>query len=252
MASPDRSALIERIRKLSRMTVAAGATEAEAASAAALLAKLMADHSVGWDELKLKAAAGECLSDHVSSFNPRFDDWMQLGGGIAKLFEVKCWLDRSTEDLLGLGFAQQSCKIIYFGLPEDVAAAVAMTQIVAAAVHVEAGAFATGLPRGTKSAEAERKIKSFRAGMIARLGARIVELTRAARAVRPTGQALVVLKDQLVSAEFAKLGLSLGTWSPRRSALDSDAYAKGRAAGDRANLRPSHGIAPDGRRLRHG
>jgi len=242
--SPERAALIEKLRKLSRMTTGNGASEAEAMMAAGMLAKLMSAHAVQWDELKLRAAAGECAEDEHTIFSEDtarstgYPDWFDLSGTIAELFSCRHWFNRRNQDLLGLGFAQATRSIVYFGLPEDVAAAIAMTQIVGSAVELESASFATKRPR-----PAAFRVDSFRQGMVNRLRQRIREL-----AVAPTdtghGTGLVLLKSKLVDEAFVGLGLQFGRaakmQAPKRH--DGAAYHAGHGAASAIALRPNAGV----------
>ena len=119
------------------------------------------------------------------------------------------------------------CQAEYFGFPADVCGAVALTAIVACALVTESDIYLKK-HGGGKSAGT-----SFRRSMASRLQERI----RALKIVPvSTGTALVVLKDQLVKAEFAKLGIRLTTVPSSSYKHNEHASASGRAAGDRVNI----------------
>jgi len=246
-ANPQRDSLIERCRKLSRMTTANGASEAEALSAMGLLAKLMQEHNIQQSELELRAAAGECVRDEHTIFSNHGDakrnsypDWFEVASAIGRLFHTRVWFSRKDQDLLGLGFGQHCRSIVFFGLPTDVAASIAMAQIIGTSIEWEATTFA----RRERGNGGKKKLSSFRLGMINRLRQRINEWAN-----MPTdtghGTSLVLLKDELVGAAFEALNLqfsSRGANMGSGKVHDSAAYGKGVAAGSSIQLRPNAGL----------
>ena len=223
-AQSNREALLTRIRKLTAMTQANGCTEAEAGAAASLLAKLLSAHNVAMSELEVRTEAAGCVLDSFTEFGSKVGAWTPCIAAIAKLFQVRVWYSRADEDVLGLGFTTQVSHIKFFGFAADVEAALALTRLCYTAILTEG-------ERWAKSNKGKRALADFQLGMSMRLRERIAELTKAA----PTGTALVVLKHNLVNAEFAKLGINLGQ-ATRRAATDSAAYNAGAAAANRTDL----------------
>lgn len=84
----------------------------------------------------------------------------------------------------------------------------------------------------TTAEREKRKRADFAAGMIARLQQRIDEL----KPKMQTGRGLMVLKDQLVKDEFAKLGIRLHNVNSGRTRLVPQAFARGFAAGAHVNI----------------
>lgn len=231
----SREALAARVRKLQKMTTQAGCSETEASFAAARIAAIMAEHDLTQDELSLKEDATHCVKDEFIFWGRDFGDWRGLQGSIASLFGVKTWGGLSREeDKLGLGFTTRVKPFIFFGLANDVTASIATMSICFSAV-------------ATTAERERRKRADFAAGMIARLAERIDEL----RPKVQTGTALIVLKDQLVNAEFAKLGLRLHKARGSRT-IDPTAFARGFAAGAHVNIhgrRSVTGNAPAQRQI---
>ncbi len=224
--SPDRAALIERIRKLAKFTIAAGCSEHEAAAAAAKVAELISAHNVQQSELSIRADARGCITDDFTEITKNRPDWADCIMPIAALYSCRTWYKHDYDDPLGLGLPQYTTKFMFFGFPADVAACIATCALIYNAVSGEAAKF-----RGDKL--------SFRAGMIARLRARLEDMERTVhRAAAPSGStALISLKHQLVTEEYAKLNLRLRATRPTASrAADSRAYAAGAAAGSRTDL----------------
>jgi hypothetical protein len=228
MTPQEREALVARIRKLSRFTTASGCTEHEANAALAKVRELIAAHNVTQSELEVRFEAARCVTDDFTELNSTIGDWAQCAVEIAALYGTRAWCSRGNEDALGLGFTCAVTKVKFFGLMADVAASVATAGIVCSAVSHEAARYSGGGRNGRAS---------FRAGMIARLRQRLRDMKGEERKVAASGTALIVLKDQLVTEEYAKLNLRLRTrYAGRPTAHNSAAYAAGGAAGSRVDL----------------
>lgn len=232
MSTQQRNAIIERIRKLQRMTTQAGCTEAEAALAAQRVAELMTAHNVTIDETTLRTDAQGMLQDFLVCVRDNDDAWLNIAVPIRKLFGTRCWYSTHSEDALGLGIYTNTIHLNFFGYPVDVAASIALAQICIAAINTESAIFAESL-RGRKNTR-RSDTRDFRIGMADRLAQRIRELIPA-NGGAGTGTALIVLKNQLVTAEFAKLHLHLGKGKAQR-AVNAEAYALGSAKGANIDL----------------
>lgn len=223
----ERDSIISKIRKLQAFSTANGCTESEASLAAAKIAELMREHNVAMTELSVRADSAGCIKDAYSEINNQFGDWQYCVRAIGFAFSCKAYISTTTGDPLGLGMEMKMCQAEYFGFPADVCGAVALTAIVACALVTESDIYLKK-HGGGKSAGT-----SFRRAMASRLQERI----RALKIVPvSTGTALVVLKDQLVKAEFAKLGIRLTTVPSSSYKHNEHASASGRAAGDRVNI----------------
>jgi hypothetical protein len=229
-----RDQAIERIRRLSRMTTENGCTEAEALTASAKLHAMMQEYNVGLSELDIKAAAAlGCVADTFASIGATLDDWFRACSPIGKLFEVKHYFKHETEELAP-GVEVRLNIVTFFGLPVDVAASVAMAQIVANAVSHEAVAWG----KATKT-RAAAKLTSFRVGMIDRLIERIEEL---GRAPKPQGYGLVIVKAGLVTEQWAAycrahdLRFGHARFGGAGQRVDPGAYGAGRARADGVRL----------------
>lgn len=242
--TPNREAILAKARKLAQMTEANGASEAEAAKAAQVLAGLKAEWDLGETEFTVRQDAQAMGVEELISFDDTRLDWVSCRKAINKLFNTQYHSRSAQEDLLGLGFTQSVEYIIFFGLPNDAVAARSLAAICQSAINN--GAIAYGKQAKTT---AKKNLASFRVGMSDRLAARILELI-----VPPkTGTGLMVLKDQLVTDAFRqylldnKLG---GRGTNGTQVVNGAAYAAGQAQGARVNLGLSPALVGT-RQLRH-
>lgn len=228
-AQGARQRLIEKLRKLQRMTTERGASEAEAAHAAAMYHKLVLEHQIASSELEIRADAKNCIKDSYTVIRSKRAEWDTLAIGIEKLFGTICWMEQTREDLLGLGFEVETISIVYYGFPVDVAGSIATLSVCALAMEQ---AIAELPKRGLKKIERE----SFEIGMAKRIRERLSELRKISQNEIKGQGALVVLKDQLVKDEFSKLGQKLYRSAVRERSIDGASYAKGYAAGNAVNI----------------
>lgn len=234
MTPAQREDLVSKLRKLAKLTTTNGCTEGEAHAAAAKLASLMAEHNIAQDELSIRADANGCITDEFITLSRSRADWFDCLGAIGKLFQCRVWSsNRYDPDYLGLGLGGEHIMAVkFFGFEVDVVAALAMTLIITTALDHE-----TKLWRKAKGKDQPKaNTFAFRAGMIHGLSARLGELHMANQPVA-TGTGLLVLKNQLVNDEFAKLGLSLRSTAARTRSVDGAAYRDGQAAAQGVKLR---------------
>lgn len=232
----SRDSLIDRIRKLSAFTTDRGCSEAEALSAAAKIAELMALHDINETDLSLRAEASSCLTDEFIELNSRAGDWSSVASSIARYTHTRVWQTTSYEDPLDSGHPMPITHIRFFGTPLDVAAALALTSICYSAIVITSIRFNASERRSRKRDSAR---SDFRMGMAARLTQRLQDMIAerdAALRNKPTGTSLIILKDQLVTEEFAKLNLNLNRGHRYSHANHSDAYRTGYAAGSHVDL----------------
>lgn len=226
MTNADRERAIDRIRKLRRMTVANGCTEAEALLALQRIAELIATYDLTDSEVNLRQDRGSCTKGLYSELRSTHADWTLVCASIAKLFHCRAYQEFVFEDVFGLGTKEKILQVVFFGYPQDVEACEAMTEICYTAINTESGK----LKRPRKLI-----LQSFRQGMIQRLRERIKDMAIAQAPVSGS-TALIVLKDQLVTEEFAKLNMRFRKTHTSTMSVDESAYAAGQAAADRVNL----------------
>lgn len=232
MNNSQRESIIERIRKLSKMTTERGCSEAEALSALAMANKLIQEYDVDQDELRIREDARGCIKDEFIEVKSVIGEWTRVMGAIQSLYNVKVWFESREDDILGIGLVMKLKVVNVYGFPTDVAAALAMTSICHTAIATESERW--GKEHRVRSA---KRHADFQAGMAIRLAERIKEMKPAPQMA--TGTSLMVLKDQLVKDEFAQYcreqGLRFRPMNARRI-NDQGAFNAGKAAGNRVDL----------------
>lgn len=223
-----RTKIIDRIRKLSRMTTANGASEAEANKATQVLSQLIAEHQVNDTELSLRQDAIGMVLDTFCAVGARRANkyhWERIASAISRLFHCRGYYQFGSADLYGLGISMPTRERTFYGYPEDVAAAIALLTICHNAMITQS------------ERQPKRQQEDFEAGMAERLSERILAIHTARTS--PTGKALMVVKDQLVTQEFANYLKRTGLKFRHRqfaTTRDSDARARGRSAADTVGL----------------
>lgn len=236
----SRDDLIRRAQALAAMSRANGCSEAEAATAFAMLQALRTKHAIGDDEMSVRRESADILQDSFSIIEEHFADWGPWAlGPIQGLLSVRCRIASAYKDALGLGFATRTVEIKFFGYPADVAAALAMAEI----IHTAIATTTIVWSKSTKT-KGKAKLQSFHIGMAQRLGERINELKPKAQA--NSQGALIVLKDQLVTAAYAKEFGTGGSTLRANQVKDSASAAAGRARAD--NVRLGHASEVSGAR----
>jgi hypothetical protein len=217
-----RTKVIERLRKLREKTVENGCSEAEAFTAMAMIGRIMNEHNIAMGEVEIREEAADCIDGSYRTESRRLPDWARCLMAIAEFTGTKAW--RNT------GGETQVCR--FFGLPTDVETALALIDIVNLAVTWESARWTYAHPGAGRSGA-----KSFRLGMVTRICERLREMKREQDQVKPaTGTALIVLKNQLVDAEYAKKNLKLKFNKKSTPIRNEDAFLSGLAAGDRVGL----------------
>lgn len=219
----SRDDLIRRAQALAAMSHANGCSEAEAATAFAMLCALRTKHAIGDDEMSVRREAHDILTDSFSILEEHFADWGPHAlGPIQGLLSVRCRIASDYKDALGLGFPTMTVTIKFFGYPTDVAAAIAMAEI----IHTAIATTTLVWSKSTKI-KGKAKLQSFRIGMAQRLGERINELKPKAQA--NSQGALIVLKDQLVTEAYAKEFGTGGRTIQANTIRDAASASAGRA-----------------------
>lgn len=246
---PKREAIIDRIRKLAKMTIANGCSENEAAFAAKKLAELAEEYNITQDETAIRLdAEGQIEDVFVVPVGNEGTNWTQYLRTYWEMFTVRVYFESSSEDVLDLGFKVPCVTIRFFGFPVDVAAALAMTQIVQVAMKTSVRTYKKNISAKEKTA--------FQDGFSQRIAERLTEIIRSRQyndLNRPkgTGTGLVVLKNQLVTDDFRRKllerGIRLG--SAQHSNVTGAAQGAGRQAANSVNLSGGAAIGGGVRRI---
>lgn len=204
------------IRELQQRTTSNGCTEAEALAAAEKMGHLLQEHDLEMDEVGMKQEAAAAKKQVMRAA----DDYASsMCVGISRLCDLIVYLSGHGE-------------FTFFGTPHDLEIGAYLYEIVCEAAEVEWSKYMEDYGYSVK------KRASFRMGFAHRINERLREIRLAREAARmkmSTATDLVVVKDQLVKAEFNKLGIRLNK-ARSQTAADVSAYYSGHAAGAKVNL----------------
>ena len=216
-----------RIRALAEKTTSNGCTEAEALSAAEMVGRLLERYALTMGQVDLRETPCVQLEVHAGGQRRRPIDGCVVA--IARFCDCKVWLTRGE---FGVAY-------VFFGLETDAMLGRYLFEVIAAALRTEHAGFKHRNPR-LRDVQLRRAGESFQHGMVARVAARLT-LVRSERDAsvakqRATGNALLLIKHQVVEQAFAATQTRLV--STRRSArtIVRSAYQDGLQAGDKVNL----------------
>lgn len=223
----NREKIAARIRALRNMTVENGCTEDEAISAAAILAKLLAEHNMTLDEASLRESPFQRHTEHVEDLVGE-RAW-KIADGVAHLVDIKYWTSRA---------GVHPVEINFFGFAHEVEIAKYLLEICVGAMRREHRYLRKDFRLLTIPRQ-RAKIIPFLDGMADRLRLRIREL----RPPAPTGTGIVVLRGELIHRALKDEGVKLDS-REQRASRDFDTYGDGVRAADRVSL--NRGLtAPD-------
>lgn len=210
-------------------TVDAGCTEAEALAALTMAQTMMDAYEVTEEDLQLK---GEEATINWSAIKDPHNIRRQLCNVISKFTQTEVWTSNSKK------------HINYCGLQSDVDFAVWLTETLTNFVMRELKNYLWA--KGYQSYRGSEKriiINGFVMGCCQRIYQRMGELAEGA-AVSVNKNALMVIKNQLISKRMEDEGLKLRTPRSRSMTINENSFSAGKAAGDRATFgRPIGGQA---------
>ena len=214
------------IQALLNKTTENGASEAEAMAAAEKARELM-------DRYQIEAGSAGLEKEGAFKVTVKRGHYKTLAVkdriayAVAQFCDSKVWLTKSSDEMH------------FFGLKSD--ADFAGWLIVSLERFVASGALAyiASQPRMDARPRLEAE-KAFVLGACVRISERLMTLTAERKKSRQgsgDGRSLVVVKDAIVTREFAKLGMKLRSGGRSKTrAVDGGAFNAGRAAGDRASF----------------
>ena len=222
--STERDRLKSRIAALLAKTVQNGCTESEALSAAAKVAELLDRHALSLTDVEIRASPCEQVS-----FASRHKKRVPLDaciGAIAAFCDCRVWREKGLDG---------GVLHVFFGLPEDAAAARDLAETVDGAVRAELGRYKTSRDYARFDTRDRHMVNaSFVLGMVTGIADKLDAL-KAARDARHrgTGRDLAIVKTSAVDEAFDKLGLVMveGQGGPRRFIAEG-AFEAGSAAGE--------------------
>ena len=236
-----RASIANKIKALMAMSTANGCTEAEALTAAAKAAELMAEYDVSYTDVEGEVAAevfgvrkreffkqnGRKVTGHPVQYT-----FMQVGA----FWDCRVW--------------QSGAKLCFFGEQSDTENAHGMADMLRLAMDAEWHRYLNG-PDRPEAIHGRTIRASFMIGMSRRLNERLKEMKAARSAAdasaRPspsvgsTGTALVVtVKTRVVAQKFATYsrdaGLNIRSRSSASSVRSGAAFAAGQRAGGRVDI----------------
>lgn len=219
-AGANIQAISARIRALLAKTTAAGATEAEAQSAFTKAQELLEKYQLSLSDIEIRA---EGVTS--SSIGKDGDDAFQIAYWLSK--EIALFCDCRT-------YTRGMKQVKFMGVASDAQ----MAEWLAAALVGFVQAKALDFILSQLATLASRR--DFVAGACERLNERLRE-SRQTRAQAPKGRELIVLKNQLVDAEWAKMNFSIRRGPASGGSSASAAFAAGARAANEASLHKPQG-----------
>lgn len=224
----NRQKLLDKIKALLSKTVDNGCTEAEAMAALSMAQAMMDAHEITEDEVnetKQESAIRAEMKDMRDPHHIR----THLVVRISEFTNTKTW--RSE-------YRTQKFKYNFVGLQSDVDFAMWLTETLTMFVQRELKNYIwsnnyTALEPSMK----RRVINGFVHGCCSRINQRLKELTEQGKVHKTdNGNALVVVKNELIERKMQELGLQLRDSRSRSTRIEPNAYGAGKAAGDRASF----------------
>jgi hypothetical protein len=230
MSDEKSEAISRRIRALLNLTTENGASEAEALAAASKAQELMQAHRLTMSDVEITNEPVDQIEVERTS-TVRYAPADYTARGIEALCGVRSWMSR--RNVIRDGYYRSHTVRKFLGLRPDVEMARYLYTMIGAAISVELSRYQAS--RGFKS---RTETSSFQVGMARRINNRLLDMAEAAAPVAKTatGTSLVVVKNAVVEAAYASLGLKFSGSYTGMSASSGSAYSAGKAAGDRVNL----------------
>ena len=238
-ADADLDKVLSRIQALRQKTVDRGCTEEEAVAAAAKVASLLDRYGLSLGEIKLKNQNAEGFG--VDTGRRRFGPIDNCLPVVGRFCDCRVWTEQDDDGQI---------RYIFFGLPADTEGARYLYELIEQAFETEMQQFKRSeLYMSHRTGERRSATHSFQTGLAQGIGWKLERL-RAERDITmqaSAGRDLVVVKDEVIDEDLAKLGLHFKTrGGRRRRSVLKDAYKAGQEAGNRFAYRPgvAEGSAP--------
>ena len=221
--------LAVRIQALRAKTTENGCTEEETLSAAAKVAELLDRYDLSLSDVELRAAPCE-----RRVWRPARKKRIPIDeciGAVAAFCDCRVWREKAADG---------ETVHVFFGLRSDIEVAHYLTEVIDGAVRAELGRYKTsaGYQR-FRHQERHLANASFALGMVGSIADRLMAMKDVRDAVnRSTGRDLVVVKNSVVDAELAKLGLGLRSLPGISRMISPEAYDAGGEAGAAFEVAP--------------
>lgn len=237
------TAVMKKIAALLRVTQENGATEAEAMAAAQKAAELMAKHQVNMDEAALAAEGVIRKGIHWRNtghirFAKEFLLRDRMAMCAAKYTGCELWVDYNEPE---------ETMIQIVGLQSDVELVEWLTDMLSVRVWALAIEKTAHIP-GEKQYHRRAYILGFTTALMSKISAELAARKGTPDDTLPTGNSLMVVKQELAKRVVEGLDLNLKTG--KSSTKQKGAYASGRADGAKQNLGRPVGSSSDTKRLK--
>ncbi len=230
-ASDDLEKVLARIQALRAKTVDRGCTEEEAIAAAGKVAELLDRYGLSLGEVELKEQS--CEGFGVETGRRQFGPIDGCIPAVGAFCDCRVWSEKAPDGEI---------RYVFFGLPADVAGARYLYELVERAFATETDLFRRSeLYADHGSRDRRSATRSFQTGLAHGIARKLDELQRQRDEVTRTdaGRDLVPIKEGVIEAELAKLGLRFHSRGGGRGRyLLRDAYEAGHEAGERFEHRP--------------
>lgn len=213
-----------RLQALKAKTVANGCTEAEALAAASKLAELLDRHDLAMSDLELRAEL--CVQGRVETRRKQRQPISACVPAIAEFCDCKVWREKDEDGRV---------RYVFFGMAAGIETALGIYDVIAAA-----------LQRGWEDyARSQRFIRhgqdekgSFLFGMALSLAGRLVEekARRDDATRKASGRDLVLVRKDVVDAEFARLNMSFRQGRASGKKVSATAFEAGHSAGEALDI----------------
>ena len=230
-ADVDLDKVLARIQALRLKTVDRGCTEEEAVAAAAKVASLLDQYGLSLGEVRLKDQNAEGFG--VDTGRRRFGPIDNCLPVVGRFCDCRVWTEQGDDGQI---------RYIFFGLPADTEGARYLYELIEQAFETETRQFKQGMLYAShRTGERRSATHSFQTGLAYGIGQKLDRLReeRQTTMQAAAGRNLVVVKDEVIDQDLAKLGLHFETRGvKRRRSVLKDAYEAGQEAGDRFTYSP--------------
>jgi hypothetical protein len=224
----NRQKLLDKIKALLSKTVDNGCTEAEAMTALSMAQAMIDAHEITEDEINQTKQESAIRAEMKDMRDPHHIRAL-LCVRISEFTNTKVW--RSE-------YKSQKYKYNFVGLQSDVDFAMWLLETLTMFVQRELKSYIwNGGHTALEPSMKRRVINGFVHGCASRINQRLNELiNQGAVNASSNGNALVVVKNELIERKMKELGIQLRDTRNRGSRVEPNAYGAGRAAGDRATF----------------
>lgn len=222
--SDDLDKLKNRLQALRAKTVANGCTEEEALAAAAKVAQLLDRHDLSLSDLEI--GQEQCVQAAIATNKKQRQPISACIAAIAEYCDCKVWREKDQDGRI---------RYVFFGLRPSTEMAHYIYDVIAQAMQ---GAWQSYVRDQRFIRYGHDEKGSFLFGMAVSVADKLMVLKaeRDQAIKRDSGRELVVVRQAVVAAEFAKLELNLRRGRASGKKVAPDAFEAGRSAGRGVSL----------------